>query len=139
MPLWKNTVTMLRQWIKANRYTDDSPLFLSNRNQKLSRSAVTKRLEDAVKKAVPQCPTLKKRHISPHTIRHTTAMHLLQKGIDITVIAMWLGHESIETTHMYINADMTMKTKALCSLQEPSRKNPLVKASDSLLAFFDNL
>jgi site-specific recombinase XerD len=139
MPLWKNTVTMLRQWIKANRYTDDSPLFLSNRNQKLSRSAVTKRLECAVKKATQHCPTLKKRHVSPHTIRHTTAMHLLQNGIDITVIAMWLGHESIETTHVYIDADMTMKTKALASLQEPSRKNPLFKASDSLLAYLDNL
>jgi len=139
MPLWKNTVSMLRQWIKANRYTDDSPLFLSNRNQKLSRSAVTKRLEDAVKKAIPLCPTLKKCHVSPHTIRHTTAMHLLQKGNDITVIAMWLGHERIETTHIYIAADMKMKTKALGSLQEPSRKNSLFKASDSLLAFFDNL
>ena len=143
MPLWKNTVSMLKQWVKSNRFKEDDVLFPSNRGYKMTRSAVTKRLTDAVEKALPACPSLKKHRISPHTIRHTTAMHLLQKGNDITVIAMWLGHENIETTHMYIAADTKMKEQALKTLHEPSRKtsrnSSLFKASDSLLAFFDEL
>jgi site-specific recombinase XerD len=115
------------------------PLFPNNRGQKMTRSGVSKRLADAVAKATVVCPTLREHRISPHTIRHTSAMHLLQGGMDITVIAMWLGHESIETTHTYISADLEMKTKILNSLQEPSRKSPRFKPSDSLLAFLENL
>lgn len=139
MPLWKNTTSMLRNWIKTNRYTAEMPLFPNNRGQKMTRSGVNKRLADAVAEATAICPTLKEHRISPHTIRHTSAMHLLQGGMDVTVIAMWLGHESIETTHIYISADMEMKTKVLNSLQEPSRKSPRFKPSDSLLAFLENL
>jgi len=139
MPLWKNTTLMLRHWIKSNCYTTDMPLFPNNRGQKMTRSGVNKRLADAVAKASTICQTLKEHRISPHTIRHTSAMHLLQGGMDITVIAMWLGHESIETTHTYISADMEMKTKLLNSLQEPSRKCPRFKPSDSLLEFLENL
>jgi hypothetical protein len=73
---------------------------------------VTYILQQAVKRALPNCPSLAAKQISPHVIRHTTAMHL-QSGVDITVIALWLGHESLETTHIYIEADLRMKQKAL--------------------------
>jgi site-specific recombinase XerD len=93
----------------------------------------------AVHEAAEQFPSLKKRQISPHTLRHTTAMHLLQSGVDITVIALWLGHESPATTHMYVEADLTMKEKALKKLQDPSLKSVRYQASDSILSFLESL
>ena len=88
----------------------------ARREKPLSRFGVVQRLQIAVSKASPLCPSLKKLRISPHTIRHTTAMHLLQSGVDITVIALWLGHESPATTHKYVEADLTMKESALGKL-----------------------
>jgi integrase/recombinase XerD len=92
-----------------------------------------------VKKSVEQFPSLEKRKISPHTLRHTTAMHLLQSGVDITVIALWLGHESPATTHMYVEADLTMKENALKKLQDPSLKSVRYQAGDSILSFLESL
>ena len=85
----------------------------------MTRSNVTQRLAVYVKAAGKTMPALLDRAISPHTIRHTTAMHLLQSGVDITVIALWLGHESPATTHMYVEADLAMKERALGRLQPP--------------------
>jgi len=76
---------------------------------------------------------------SPHTLRHTTAMHLLQSGVDITVIALWLGHESPVTTHMYIEADIAMKKRALDKLVEPRSRTKRLVPTDALLAFLDGL
>ena len=73
-------------------------------------------LQAAVQTAMTACPSLSGKHVSPHVIRHTTAMHLLQAGVDIAVIALWLGHESIETTHGYMEADLKLKEKALQKL-----------------------
>ncbi len=105
----------------------------------MTRSSVEKRLELYVGKASEKYPSLRNRNVSPHTLRHTTAMHLLQSGVDITVISMWLGHEDVETTNIYITADIRMKEKALKSLQEPKSKNFRYKPSDSLLAFLENM
>ena len=77
--------------------------------------------------------------ISPHTIRHTTAMHLLQSGVDISVIALWLGHESPMTAHMYVEADLSMKTLALARLQEPEAKTDRYQAPDALIQFLKTL
>jgi len=139
LPLWKKTVKMLRDWIKFNRYAPGTPLFPNNRGGRMTRSAVAKRLNSAVISAKRKNPKLKLKNVSPHTIRHTTAMHLLQSGVDITVIAMWLGHESIETTHVYVTSDLKMKRQALDSLQPPSMKNGKYIADDSLLEFLENL
>lgn len=84
-------------------------------------------------------PSLEKRQISPHIFRHTTAMHLLQSGVDITVIALWLGHESPATTDMYVEADLTMKEKALKKLQDPSLKSVRYQADESILSFLESL
>jgi len=100
-----------------------SGILVSNRGGSLmTRSNVTQRLAEAVRVAAQRFPDLPRRSISPHTIRHTTAMHLLQSGVDITVIALWLGHESPATTHIYIEADITMKERALNRLQSVGPK-----------------
>ncbi|PJC75360.1 MAG: integrase, partial [Syntrophobacterales bacterium CG_4_8_14_3_um_filter_49_14] len=105
----------------------------------LTRSGVEYRLRLAVKRASERFPTLRKRRISPHTMRHTTAMHLLQSGVDITVIALWLGHESPVTTHMYVEADLTMKEQALKRIQDPSLESVRYQAKDTVLAFLESL
>ena len=104
----------------------------------MTRSAVAKMLASVVETTKNRSPTLKSRKISPHTLRHTTAMHLLQAGVDITVIAMWLGHESIETTHIYVTADMAMKEKALQEMQPPKTKDMRFRPKGSLLEFLEN-
>lgn len=135
LPIWKSTATLLRQWIKSNRFRSDSLLFPNNQGTKMTRSTFAKRLTNTVKAASVKCKELKSRKVSPHTM----AMHFLQAGIDITVIAMWLGHESIETTHIYIDADMELKTKALQSLQDPESKNFRYKPEDPLLALLEDM
>ena len=84
-------------------------------------------------------PVLSNRHISPHTIRHTTAMNLLKSGVDISVIALWLGHESPTTTHHYVEADLVMKDRALARLKEPDTNIRRYHAPDSLLEFLKTL
>jgi integrase len=105
----------------------------------MTRTSVAERLALAVTRATKQCPQLQGRQISPHTFRHTTAMHLLQAGVDITVIALWLGHESPVTTHGYIEADLAMKERALAHIALPESKRKRYHPSDSLLKFLESL
>jgi site-specific recombinase XerD len=105
----------------------------------MSRSGVEYRLRVALQKAAQRCPSLVARRISPHTIRHTTAMHLLQAGVDITVIALWLGHEDTATTHLYVEADLAMKEAALRRVEDPGPRPVTFTASDRLLAFLEAL
>ena len=113
---------------------------LPNRNgESMTRDNVNKRLTLAVNAAAKTIPDLAARHISPHTIRHTTAMHLLQSGVDISVIALWLGHENPTPTHYYVGADLAMKDRALARMQEPDAMIRRYKAPDSLLAFLKAL
>ncbi len=105
----------------------------------MSRSNVTQRLALAVQAARTNRPELAKRRISPHTIRHTTAMHLLQSGCGEETLALWLGHESPTTTHQYVEADLEMKQRALDRLHEPDGAVRRYKAPDSLLRFLESL
>lgn len=141
IPLWKSTAKQLRAWFRHIDRRSGAPVFPNRSGQHLSRSGVEKRLSVAIRKASERCPSLLTRPISPHTLRHTTAMHLLQSGVDITVIAMWLGHEDTTTTHHYVEADLAMKEAALKRLDElgPRRKPVRFKARKSLLAFLDAL
>ncbi len=139
LPLWKRTVTMLRKWIAANHLRQEQPLFANARGQAMTRSGVEKRLREAVRKAGKTCPSIRAKRVSPHTLRHTNAMHLLQAGVDVTVIAMWLGHESIETTHRYVTADLELKEKALKTLQPPSGGAFRFRPDDELLKFLQLL
>jgi len=140
VPLWRSTVKEVRAWLKLNPQLAATSALLPNRDGKaMTRSNVTQRLASAVRSAVKINGDLLKRRISPHTIRHTTAMHLLQSGVDISVIALWLGHESPTTTHNYVEADLAMKDRALARLHEPDTKIRRYRAPDSLLVFLKAL
>ena len=105
----------------------------------MTRQAVTARLQLAVQHASAACPQLAKRRITPHSIRHGTAMHMLQSGVDVTLIALWLGHESTTTTHMYVEADLAMKERALAAIQPPGIKQTRYKPSDRVMEFLRTL
>jgi len=139
VPLWKTTVDHIKRWMARSPMIPEAPLFPNRSGGPLSRAGIERRLQRAVKTAEIRCPALKGRRISPHTLRHTTAMHLLQSGVDITVIALWLGHESPATTHLYIEADLVLKEQALKKVQEPNAKTTRYRANDRLLAFLDSL
>jgi integrase/recombinase XerD len=139
VPLWKTTGRLLAAWLAENGRAPERPLFPNRDGRRMSRSGVASRLRLAVTKASSACPSLRGRHISPHTLRHTTAMHLLQAGVDITVIALWLGHESPATTHAYVEANLAMKKTALDKLAEPAHRRVRFVPSDDLLSFLDRL
>lgn len=140
VPLWRSTVTVMRAWKRRMGETaDGAPLFPNRSGRAMSRSNVTQRLALAVAAAAERHPKLLARSISPHTLRHTTAMHLLQSGVDMTVIALWLGHESPSTTHMYLEADLAMKERALDRLQPPSKSGTRYKPPDRLMQFLQGL
>jgi site-specific recombinase XerD len=139
VPLWRTTTTQLRHWLPRIDSRPDRPLFPSTAGRRLTRPAVTARLRLAVQRATGQCPSLTNRRISPHCVRHSTAMHMLQAGVDITVIALWLGHENPATTHLYVEADLTMKERALQAVQPPSMKQTRYRPTDRLLAFLQGL
>jgi site-specific recombinase XerD len=139
VPLWKQTAATLTRWSKGLAAGSEGPLFPNARGQPLSRSGVEDRLAIAVNKAARLCPSLRDKQVSPHTIRHTTAMHLLQAGVDLTVIALWLGHESPETTHQYVEADLKMKEEVLTKTKEISPTPARFQPKGKLLEFLDNL
>jgi integrase/recombinase XerD len=139
VPLWKSTAKQLRAWLSQIERRPDAPVFPNRAGRPITGSGIEHRLGLAVTKASSRCPSLAARRISPHTMRHTTAMHLLQSGVDIAVIALWLGHEDTATTHMYLEADLAMKEAALRRLHEPAIKPLTYKAPDRLLAFLEAL
>jgi integrase/recombinase XerD len=139
VPLWKGTSRQLKRWLAERPDTPETPLFTNRSGQPLSRFGLAKRLALAVETAAAKCPSLQERTISPHTFRHSTAMHLLQAGVDITVIALLLGHESPATTHHYIELDLKMKERCLSQLNAPNTKLPRFKPTDRLLEFLENL
>ena len=119
VPLWNATARLLRAWLRQTNATPDAPLIPNGRGAHMTRSGVEQRLRVLVRRATTNRPDLAHVRISPHVIRHTTAMHLLQSGVDLSVIAMWLGHESLETTHQYLDADLESKKRALDHLPVP--------------------
>jgi len=139
VPLWCNTAHMLTEWIQEQRAEASEPIFTNRQGARLSRSGFAYRLASAVHMASETCLSLRHRSISPHTIRHTTAMHLLQSGTDLAVIALWLGHESPTTTHGYLEADLAMKERALAGVEKPKTLSPRYKPADRVLAFLDGL
>ena len=138
IPLWKRTSVLLRHWRKQNGATEQSPLCPNRFGQPMTRSGVTQRLKLAAKQAramtVFPCGASGS---APY--RHTTAMSLLQAGVDLSVIALWLGHESVTTTHHYLEADLNMKEQALAALQSPPLPKKRFKPSKDVLAFLDGL
>lgn len=139
VPLWKSTTAHLQGWLAQNPSTPSAPLFTNHLGQRLSRFGIEYRLQRAATHAAHHCSSLKGRAISPHLLRHTTAMHLLQAGNDITVIALWLGHESPATTHQYLELDLAMKAQCLKKLSPPKIQRSRFKPSDRLLKYLEGL
>ncbi|MFC5581417.1 tyrosine-type recombinase/integrase [Rhodanobacter terrae] len=140
IPLWGTTVVEVRAWLRRNPTLRGEAALLPNRDgQAMHRSNVAQRLALAVRRAAAEQPSLHKKHISPHTLRHTSAMHLLQSGVPFNVIALWLGHESTTTTHRYVEADLAMKEKALARLEAPDTKMRRYRAPDALMRFLQTL
>lgn len=140
IPLWDATVVEIRAWLRLNPTLRGEAALLPNRDgQAMSRSNVAQRLDIAVARAAVEHPSLLDKRVSPHTLRHTSAMHLLQSGVRFTVIALWLGHESPMTTHRYVEADLAMKEKALARLRAPDTKLGRYRAPDSLMRFLQTL
>lgn len=139
VPLWKSTAKRLKNWIQEIPNYPDTPLFPDAKGNALSRSGVEFRLKCAAKKASETCISISRQSVSPHLIRHTTAMHMLQSGVDISVIALWLGHESIQTTHMYMEADLRTKEIAMSKIEPSSEIQIRYKPKDKLLQFLEAL
>lgn len=139
VPLWKRTSRNLRHWLNQIDNHPQSPLFPNRFGNAMTRSGVEKRLRSAMISARRQCPSLRDKKVSPHTMRHTTAMHLLQAGVDLSVIALWLGHENVATTHSYMQANLEMKKQALKKMKAPKTRVVHYKPSKDVLAFLDSL
>lgn len=140
VPLWKSTAQEIRAWLRRNPQLTTNAALLPNRDgAAMTRSNVAQRLRLMVAAAAKTTSSLAKRIVGPHCVRHTSAMHLLQSGVDISVIALWLGHERPTTTHMYVEADLAMKDRALARLQAPHSTMHRYRAPDGLLRFLKTL
>ena len=138
-PLRKDSVRALRTWLAERAAEDDRPLFVSNRGGRLSRDAVERIVRKYVNVASDNCRTLKTKRVSPHILRHSAAMGLLHTGVDCMVIALWLGHESVETTQMYIHADLRLKEQAMEKTKPIGSPAGRYQPNDKLMAFLDAL
>ena len=140
VPLWKDTAFRLKEWLREIAANAEAPLFPNRFGQALTRAGVESRLKEAVKLAVAKGRrSLSERSVSPHMLRHTTAMHLLQAGVDLSVIALWLGHENSSTTHLYLEADLAMKQRALGRVEEPTSRRLRYRPTDKVLLFLESL
>ncbi len=138
-PLRPETRTILDGWLRERNGLPDDPAFPSVRGSKLSRDAVERLITKYIDIAKQTCPSLSRKKVSPHVLRHAAAMDLLQHGVDRSVIALWLGHESVETTQIYLHADMRMKEEALSRTTPLGVKPGRYKPDDKLLAFLESL
>jgi integrase/recombinase XerD len=138
-PLTATTVEILRAWLKERQAAATDPLFATTRGRALSRYGIDAIIDRHVRTATTSCPSLASNNISAHTLRHTAAMRLLHARVDTTVIALWLGHESVETTQMYVHADLTLKERALARITPIGSPPGRYRPSDELLAFLEAL
>jgi site-specific recombinase XerD len=138
-PLRRETLNLLATWLKEQGGGDQDPLFPSQSGNKLSRDALEHIVHRHTLSAAKKCPSLKGKRVSPHVLRHSTAMELLQHGVDQSVIALWLGHESVETTQIYLHADLRLKEKALAKMEIKTKKTKRYRPDDKLLAFLEAL
>lgn len=139
-PLLPDTIAIMNAWIAERAATGTEPLFATTTGRRLSRDAVEARLRHTTTRAIESCPSLAGKNVTAHALRHTAAMRLLHAGVDATVIALWLGHENVSTTSIYIHADMTIKEQAITKTTpigtSPSQR---YQPDDTLLAFLDRL
>ena len=138
-PLRPEAAKMLGAWLRERHGRPDDPVFPSIRGGRFSRDAIASLLTKYASLAARSCPSLKRKKVTPHVCRHAAAMDLLHHGVDRSVIALWLGHESPETTQMYLHADMRLKEKALSRTEPFGVKPTRYRPNDNLLAFLEAL
>ena len=138
-PLTKLTATALRAWLPEASSTPRGPVFPTRRGTPMSADAIQRLVAKHAAAAVIICPSIAAKHVTPHTLRHTTAMTLLHAGVDTSVIALWLGHQSPVTTHIYLHADMTIKERALSRVTGPNTTPGRYRPADDLINFLENL
>jgi integrase/recombinase XerD len=138
-PLTAGSRVVLRDWLNQERVEPTAPLFPSRHGRPLSRDAIERRITHYTALATESCPSLNDKAVTAHVLRHTTAMRLLHAGVDTSVIALWLGHVSIDTTQIYLHADMTRKEKALARTRPPNSKRGRYQPSDALLGWLEAL
>jgi site-specific recombinase XerD len=138
-PLTAATVAVLRPWVTQRGGGPADPLFPTRDRRPLSRDAVERRIAIYAAKAARTCPTLHDKKITAHVLRHTAAMRLLHAGVDTTVIALWLGHEQVDTTRIYLQADLGLKERALARTTPPTSAPGRYQPPDAVLAFLQAL
>jgi site-specific recombinase XerD len=138
-PLLPATAAVLRVWLAERAGQPTDPLFPTRQGRRLSRDALEHRLSHHVRNAARSCPAIGTKKITPHVLRHTAAMQLLRAGVDTSVIALWLGHERIDTTQIYLHADLTIKERALARTTPPNTQPGRYQPPDALLAFLQSL
>jgi site-specific recombinase XerD len=139
VPLRKEVITALRCWFRERKGQPTDPVFPNARGQTLSRDGVEYILRQHVNAAIAKCPSLKNKRVSAHVLRHSTAMNLLQHGVDRSVIALWLGHESMETTQVYLHTNLEVKELALARTEPFKGSNGRYRPPEQLLAFLQSL
>jgi integrase/recombinase XerD len=138
-PLTRTTAAVLRVWLDERAGNPGDPLFPTIRGRRLSRDGLERRLAVHLAHAARDQPSLHTKNVTLHTLRHTAAMQLLHAGVDTTVIALWLGHERVETTQIYLHADLALKEKALARTKPPDAQPGRYRPPDTLLAFLEAL
>jgi site-specific recombinase XerD len=138
-PLGKDTLAVLRTWIRERGGEPGDPVFPTRRGTRLSRDAVGRLVAKHSAAAAQRCPSLCTKHATPHALRHSCAMALLRSGVDTAVIALWLGHQRVETTQIYVHADLSIKERALARTAPLHTKPGRYRPSDPMLAFLDSL
>ena len=138
-PLRSDIAARLARWLAEQPLEPTTPIFPTARGEHMSSDALQRLVARHVAIAGRACPSLQRKRVTPHTLRHSTAMDLLHRGVDITVIALWLGHESIQTTQIYLHADMAMKEKALAQATKSKVAPKRYRPTDRLLAFLESL
>lgn len=139
VPLTTSTVAALRAWTRERGGLPEDPLFPTRTGRRLSRDAVQQRLANHTARAAAGCPSLNGKRLTPHVLRHSCAMALLHAGVDTSVIALWLGHEDIRSTQIYLHADLSIKERALARTTPASVKPGRYRPADPILAFLESL
>ncbi len=138
-PLRTDSIQALKPWLRERGGQPHEPLFVSNRQGRFSRDGIERIVRKYSRIAAKDCPSLKDKKVSPHTLRHSAAMNLLRSGVGCTVIALWLGHESAETTQIYLHADMEIKKQAMDQTRPTNVPEGIYRPDDDLLAFLQAL
>jgi integrase/recombinase XerD len=138
-PLTKTTVAVLKAWLQEPARCGTATLFPSTQGGRLSPDSVADLLAKHVARACQVCPSLHSKRVTPHVLRHTMAMELLQAGVDRAVIALWLGHESVDTTQIYLDADLALKEAILAKTTPLDARPGRYRPGDELLAFLNHL